>query len=633
MFRLTITQKFLAYVLLFGALPLLITGGAALSLSASSLQAQNERYAEQVVQSQVDYVELQQGQIESLIANLSGMESIRNTLQDEALAADTFTRLSTQAEIGEVLNTYINIQGLVSIDIFTLQGAHYSVGDTLLSDSIRPGLLNELWQRTAASDSSIVWLGIEENVNTDSSYQQVITATSLINQFNRNSGRREAIALLLVNYKPQELYEHFSQIDLGDDGYLIALDADNRYLYHPDRARLGQAADPELAARLRQNASLPFLRLEGQAVTVTARPAPSSGWLLASVVPLSTFTAQTTNIRNTVLVILGLSFMALGVTAFIYNRTVVAPIRQLTQNLQSLSHSPEGLHYMPPHRGRDEIGELVRWFNQYVDTLKGKQAADAEREKLIQDLQAATLQAQESDRLKSEFLATMSHELRTPLNAILGFTTIITDGVKGQIDADARDYLHRVEDNAQRLLALINDVLDLSRVESGRMVFKPRPFDPRLLAQSWHKQLSALALQKGLDFRYEVAAEVPEKLVADTDALSKIAVNLLGNAIKFTHEGQVTLSLAAHNGHWHLNVKDTGIGIPESALGLIFDEFRQVDQSSKRSYGGTGLGLAIVKRLAEAMGGRVEVHSQLGVGSSFSIHLPLDPQPTHPINT
>ena len=232
--------------------------------------------------------------------------------------------------------------------------------------------------------------------------------------------------------------------------------------------------------------------------------------------------------------------------------------------------------------------------------------------------------AQETTRVKSEFLSTMSHELRTPMNAIEGYTSVMLKHMAGvEFNDKTERYLKKVQTNSQRLLALINDFLDLSRIEAGRLELANLPMCPEETAKQWKESLSVLAESKNLAFELQIDPTLPEIIYCDEESLTKIAINLVGNAIKFTEAGSVTVSLQTCANQMELKVSDTGIGIPAHARDFIFDEFRQVDQSSKRKYGGTGLGLAIVQKLTRAMGGTVTLQSKVGVGSVFTVLLPL----------
>jgi signal transduction histidine kinase len=235
---------------------------------------------------------------------------------------------------------------------------------------------------------------------------------------------------------------------------------------------------------------------------------------------------------------------------------------------------------------------------------------------------AAEQAAIEASRFKDQFLATMSHELRTPLNAIIGFLGIL--GMSGKLDEKSAHMIQRARANAERLLALINDVLDLSKIESGRLELVPTAISPRSLTSRWESQMDVLARQKGLTFKVSVDDAVPQTIFADEDAITKIATNLMGNAFKFTEKGSVEMRLKRQgSSQWLIEVQDTGIGIPAHMHQAIFESFRQVDGSSQRAYGGSGLGLAIVEKLVKAMDGTVRLSSTVGEGSTFTVTLPL----------
>jgi signal transduction histidine kinase len=184
--------------------------------------------------------------------------------------------------------------------------------------------------------------------------------------------------------------------------------------------------------------------------------------------------------------------------------------------------------------------------------------------------------------------------------------------------------IERIHKNGQRLLLLINEVLDLARIEAGRMEIVSAPFDLHDMAGQWKSQMEVLAQEKGLDFTVTVDDKLPAQIVGDKDRITQIVVNLLSNAFKFTEKGAVDLTITGRTNSWVISVADTGIGIPPHALNYIFDEFRQVDGSSKRMYGGSGLGLAIVRNLCRLLNGKVSVTSEVGLGSVFTVTLPLE---------
>ena len=275
----------------------------------------------------------------------------------------------------------------------------------------------------------------------------------------------------------------------------------------------------------------------------------------------------------------------------------------------------------------------TRTFNLRITSLRNRQQEVTGRIVVLHDitslketndqLKIVSEKASEATRLKSEFLATMSHELRTPLNAIIGYTELQLMGIAGELNQTQHDYQERVLANSRHLLSMINDILDLSKIEAGRMELINKPFIVRIWLDELVRQNVVLAQDKGLEFTAQIDPLIPEALVGDVGLLRQIVVNLLSNAFKFTKKGSVQLSIqSAADQCWSIAVSDTGIGIPPHKLDTIFTEFYQVDSSFTREYGGTGLGLAIARKLVATMGGQIRVKSTLGEGSVFTVTLP-----------
>jgi PAS domain S-box-containing protein len=270
---------------------------------------------------------------------------------------------------------------------------------------------------------------------------------------------------------------------------------------------------------------------------------------------------------------------------------------------------------------RDAAGKPLRLVGIHIDINERKEA-EKERERLIRTLR-------ETSRYKDEFLATMSHELRTPLNAMIGLLGIVLMG--NRLNDTDRNMVTRARANSERLLTLINNILDISRMEAGRLEIVPTNVDVRALALKVQSDLRVLADQKKLAFVLDINPSVPETVRIDEDALNKILVNLVGNAIKFTERGQVKLLIDLPDGVLRIAVSDTGIGIPAHQREIIFETFRQVDSSSTRAYGGSGLGLSIIRRLVAAMHGTIRLDSEVGVGSTFTVQLPTE-TPVSPVS-
>ena len=241
-----------------------------------------------------------------------------------------------------------------------------------------------------------------------------------------------------------------------------------------------------------------------------------------------------------------------------------------------------------------------------------------ERKKVEQDLQRARDGAFEASRVKSEFLASMSHEIRTPMNAILGMSELLAES---GLNADQREYLRVATTAGHHLLAVINDILDLSKIEAGQLRLEETDFDLYELVESTAEIMALRAHEKGLELTCDIGREVPQWVCGDPVRLRQLITNLLGNATKFTELGEVGLWVRCESGGESgsivFSVSDTGIGIPPHKLDSIFGSFAQADSSTTRQYGGTGLGLSICKRLVQMMGGRIWVKSEVGRGSTF----------------
>jgi signal transduction histidine kinase/PAS domain-containing protein len=271
-----------------------------------------------------------------------------------------------------------------------------------------------------------------------------------------------------------------------------------------------------------------------------------------------------------------------------------------------------------------EKAKLFEQLKEASDELERKiQAATADIAQQNELLRRQAIELEQASMLKSQFLANMSHEFRTPLNAMLGYTSMLLQGVAGPIDGPARRQLSRIESNGRHLLTIINEILDISRIEAGRMPLQVSRFAIPELVNEVRAELEPIILRSKLTVTIDLARDL-RPITSDRQKVKQILLNLLSNALKFTHQGSVTISARRRprDRAVELSVADTGIGIAPADQERIFEDFRQLDNSPTRAYGGTGLGLSICRRLAQMMGGSIVLHSQVGVGSRFTLTLP-----------
>ena len=333
----------------------------------------------------------------------------------------------------------------------------------------------------------------------------------------------------------------------------------------------------------------------------------------------------------------GVTLLVVAGCGWAASRSLLRPWTEAAELAELQRHAPQALALAG---GGRELDSLCQTYNDLLETLHAERRELQHAREQFEDrlrqrteaLQEALTRAQAASQSKSEFLANMSHELRTPMNGILGMLEVALDS---SLTAVQRDEIETAQRSAQVLLALLNDILDLSKIEAGKMTLERITLDPRFLIEDIVKAQAGTARQKGLLLSSSVNAAVPARVLGDPTRLRQVLSNLVNNAIKFTERGLITVALDAvpvapgrvrgrSMVELHFMVRDTGVGIAADKQARIFEKFTQADGSVTRRYGGTGLGLTITRRLVEAFGGTINVESEVGRGTTFNFHFPVE---------
>ncbi len=457
----------------------------------------------------------------------------------------------------------------------------------------------------------------------------------------KNSAGR-IIGTLIGGIDIKTLSSMLDKVKPDKDSYIYIVDRKGVILSHPDESMLltDLSEESSMVKKVIQDKTgvESVMDYRGTKMLAAYKLTPLSKW---GVVFQEPFRNAYANLIRLKIFFIILTLVGLAVALYFsirFSSMITAPIHDLQHGAEMIGAG--NLNYRLNIKTRDEIEKLAKEFNSMAEKLNESYSGfDEKINSATRDLKEAhkeiedkNLKLKESDRLKSEFLANMSHELRTPMNAIIGFSSLMEERIYGEISAKQEDALGKIGKNAKALLQLINDILDLSRIEAGKVVMSPSEFKLTQLVDEIVVTMEPLIRPKSFELTRNIDERTPE-LFTDRNRLKQIIINLLTNSIKFTKEGRIAIDarVVDPGDKVEISVEDTGIGIHENDLPYMFEEFRQADGSSTRQYGGTGLGLSITKKLLDLLGGEIEAQSVYGKGTKMVFRIPVKMEETEKV--
>jgi diguanylate cyclase (GGDEF)-like protein/PAS domain S-box-containing protein len=423
--RLSFALQLAAMLVAMGLLPLLWYFVASNRAIEDTILSMASAHHKAMLSNERDYLRLQTEQIEALAANLGQLEEIAKSLQ--AISSDKVTssydHLATQARIGYLLSNYRNMKGLVSIDLLSLSGKHYRVGDSLTTIDERSGLRDQLLAATTKSTASVVWHGVQDNVQRHSSTQKVVAATKLVMRDNSSWLMAEPVGMLLISYSTDVLHAHLSQADLGAGAQLLVLDDQKRLIYHPDKAHIGEQVAPDFAQLLAEKSGSFIQKLGQDDVLLSFERMPELDWTIVSIVPTSTLMAAMAQISQVGRLLLLVSIALVGLFVYFFVKRVVQPIGDISDGFKQFQEgSLTPAWRMSPKASLPQVKELVSWFNAFLEGADKRREADVR-----QRIAATAFESQEG-----MFVTDASHRILQVNRAFTQMTGYCAAEVVGQ---------------------------------------------------------------------------------------------------------------------------------------------------------------------------------------------------------
>lgn len=669
----SITFKFLIYMLIIGAVPLLIFGIVSLNRANQVLKEESDKFNLGIVQEKKLYLQHVMEDVEDLIANLSGIEDIKEALSKDVLGeSSSYQMLSTQAKLGYILNGYINLKGLVSIDVFSNNNVHYYVGETLDSSRINISVKDKLCTEALQSKNNVYWSGIEENINPNSKHKYVINAVKLMYKNGQDASNEKPIGVLIVSYDINVFKDYFKNIQYYD-GYYIIIDANKYIVYHPKEEFVGKKLSDRLLTKFDGESGQFIDEINNEKQIVIYEKTNKVGLYIASIIPLKNIYNKNTYITIVLIALLLLFLGMIYIYAIIVSKSIVSPIKKITNAFKAFQENNSSSYEKVVISNKDEIGELGKLLNSFIDAKEDISVQKVLERKLNernQELQTTLekLKQTQGQLIQQEKLAGIgqlaagvAHEINNPLGFVSSNFETLEEyiGIYDEIikiylkldklfpqinDDELRTNIEeaiekRKKEKFEYLQEDINDIIKdtkegidrISKIVISMKIFSRVDKLDQLSEYDLNEGIKNTLVVANNEIKYHAdvemfLGEIP-KLVAIGGQINQVLLNLVLNAahaIKENHiteKGLIKINTYCDNEYIVCEVEDNGNGIPNEIKDKIFEPFF----TTKPVGQGTGLGLSIVYDIiVNKHKGIINVESFEGKGTKFIIKLLFD---------
>ena len=426
----SITKKLIVYLSIASFIPLLLFGVGAVSQSRTILKNEMNKFTDTLLSEKQKNIELMMNNAESLISNIVALDEIKATLSNENTDVSSFTKHLAQEKMGGILSGYSNLKGLISIDVFSMDGAHYYVGDTLNAEQIRGDLKERLLNEALKSKDKIIWNGIEDNINKNSHYSKVITLSSMVKVLDKNTLKERPVGIILVNFDVAIFCDALNPYGFSDASYTL-VDGKNRIICSAYRDRIGRTSDIDFIKRAKEKTVFYKEKIEDRLIFSTYSMFSKSDWVISGSIPSNVISQKTSTIGNNILELLVSCFLLSVMFAIVFSKKYLTPIKNITELFRKFKNGTLDLKVRLKTNLKDEIGELVIWFNTFLESLEAMKAAEEALEKelrsdfrrTVENLENIVFKLKLSDEGKSVFSlfeGKLAHKMFIDTNEVNG---------------------------------------------------------------------------------------------------------------------------------------------------------------------------------------------------------------------